>query len=97
MYVPRLILRISYPQLTCFSAGVDSLGCKEHNTVRSRAGALVVLRDILALPIDTDNLPALETATGDPDAHQTIVEAPSVGRAQDVKVEQASPSPAASP
>ncbi|KZV69057.1 DEAD/H helicase [Peniophora sp. CONT] len=76
---------------------VDSLGCKEHNSVRSRAGALVVLRDILALPIDPATLPALETATDDPDAHQTIVEAPSVGRAQDVKIEQASPSPAASP
>ena len=73
------------------------MGCKEHNTVRSRAGALVILRDILALPIDPATLPAIETATGDPDAHQTIVEAPSVGRAQDVKVEQASRSPSASP
>lgn len=73
------------------------MNCEEHNSVRSRAGASVVLRDILALPIDPDTLPAIETATGDPDAHQTIVEAPSVGRAQDVKVEQASPSPTASP
>ena len=78
-------------------AGVDSLGCKEHNSVRSRAGALVVLRDILSLPIDPATLPALETATGDPDQHQTIVEAPSVGRTQGIKIEQASPSPATSP
>ncbi|KAI0030364.1 DEAD/H helicase [Vararia minispora EC-137] len=62
---------------------IDSPSCKEYNKVRSKAGAVIVLRDILSMPIDVGTLPAYIPS----DTHQTVIEAPSVGRAQGVIVE----------
>ena len=71
--------------LTCLLPGIISSSCKEFNKVRSKVGALIILRDILGKPIDINDLP--DFVRNDTDAHQSIVEAPSVGRVQGVKVE----------
>jgi hypothetical protein len=65
--------------------GILSGLCKEGNEVRSKRGALVVLRDILGIPL------------GEPDSSEilgylslplTVVEAPGVGVAEGVVVEK---------
>ncbi|KAI9064267.1 P-loop containing nucleoside triphosphate hydrolase protein [Trametes sanguinea] len=66
---------------------VDSPSCKEGNVVASKAGALIVLKAILARPIDVDLL------EHEPDenlqVHDTVVEATSVRAAEGVEVESA--------
>ncbi|KAI0317304.1 P-loop containing nucleoside triphosphate hydrolase protein [Amylostereum chailletii] len=64
---------------------IQSTLCKEYNAVTSKMGALIILRDILGLPLDS--FP--ETWGSRADWQQTIVEAPSVGRVQGVQVEAA--------
>jgi DEAD/DEAH box helicase domain-containing protein len=63
--------------------GIVSNLCKEGNEVRSKRGALVVLRDILGIPL------------GEPESSElmshlplTVVEAPSVGVGEGVVVEK---------
>jgi len=63
--------------------GILSGLCKEGNEVRSKTGALIVLRDILGIPL------------GEPESSEvlgylplTVVEAPGVGVAEGVVVEK---------
>ncbi len=49
-----------------------SLTCREANTVMSKAGAVVVLRSLLGLPIDEDSLP-MGPEEGIPEGPETIV------------------------
>ena len=62
--------------------GILSGLCKEGNEVRSKRGALVVLRDVLGIPL------------GEPESGEvlglplTVVEAPGVGVAEGVVVEK---------
>ena len=67
--------------------GVDSPTCKEGNLVSSKAGALIILKALLNLPIDVDLLhqePGIVS-----DAFETVVEATSVRVAEGVEVESA--------
>ncbi|KAL7283261.1 hypothetical protein ACG7TL_002690 [Trametes sanguinea] len=66
---------------------VDSPSCKEGNVVASKAGALIVLKAILARPIDVDLLQHEPDETLQ--VHDTVVEATSVRTAEGVEVESA--------
>ncbi|KAI8998791.1 DEAD/H helicase [Trametes punicea] len=66
---------------------VDSPSCKEGNVVASKAGALIVLKSLLARPIDVD---LLQLQPGDSlEVYDTVVEATSVRTAEGVEVESA--------
>ena len=65
-----------------------SPSCKEGNLVSSKAGALIVLKSLLALPIDMDLLEHEPTATK-PSALETVVEATAVRAVEGVEVEAA--------
>ncbi|KAI6129159.1 P-loop containing nucleoside triphosphate hydrolase protein [Pisolithus thermaeus] len=63
-----------------------SPACREHNTISSKIGALVVLRGLLNLEIDVDGIP---TQINEFDAADTIVEADFVRPIDGVEVEAA--------
>jgi DEAD/DEAH box helicase domain-containing protein len=64
-------------------AGILSSLCKEGNDVRSKRGALVLLKDILGIPLGTPE--PIENVFPWP---LTVIEAPSVGVAEGVVVEK---------
>ena len=64
--------------------GVDSPRCKEYNEVRSKLGAMIVLKDILNHPIDAEIIPHVMVA----EWSNTIEPAPSVRAVQGVQVEK---------
>lgn len=63
-----------------------SPACREHNTISSKIGALVVLRGLLNLEIDVDSIP---TQVNEFDVADTIVEADFVRPISGVEVEAA--------
>ncbi|KAI0709033.1 P-loop containing nucleoside triphosphate hydrolase protein [Earliella scabrosa] len=69
------------------AACVDSPTCKEGNLVSSKAGALIILKALLNLPIDVDLLHQEPGIVND--AFETVVEATSVRVAEGVEVESA--------
>lgn len=69
------------------SAGVVSPSCKEGNLVSSKAGALVIIKALLSLPIDIDLLD--RQADPSQTVHDTVVEATIVRVAEGVEVESA--------
>lgn len=69
------------------SAGVVSPSCKEGNLVSSKAGALVIIKALLSLPIDIDLL-GRQPDQSQP-VHDTVVEATIVRVAEGVEVESA--------
>ncbi|KAI0747965.1 P-loop containing nucleoside triphosphate hydrolase protein [Daedaleopsis nitida] len=66
---------------------VVSPSCKEGNLVSSKAGALIVLKALLGLPVDVDLLQPHDGMVSD--AFDTVVEATSVRVAEGVEVESA--------
>jgi len=70
--------------LTC-CPGIHSSGCKENNEVASKIGAQIVLRGVLGMPLNSDDVPFLEDAPSYP---STIIEAPSVKTVENVEVER---------
>lgn len=68
-------------------SGVVSPSCKEGNLVSSKAGALIVLKALLGLPIDVDLLQPQDGMVSD--AFDTVVAATSVRVAEGVEVESA--------
>ena len=64
-------------------AGILSSLCREGNDVRSKRGALVVLKDILGIPLGAPE--PIENMDPRP---LTVIEAPSVGVAEGVVVEK---------
>ena len=67
--------------------GVVSPSCKEGNVVSSKVGALIVLKSLLARPIDVDLLEQEPNVSQT--MHDTVVEATSVRVAEGVEVESA--------
>jgi len=65
--------------------GVDSPRCKEYNEVRSKLGAMIVLKDILNHPIDAEIIPHMLAVA---EWSNTIEPAPSVRVVQGVEVEK---------
>ena len=67
--------------------GIVSPSCKEGNLVSSKAGALIILKALLGLPVDID---LLESQPGTVrEAFDTVVEATSVRVAEGVEIESA--------
>ncbi|CDO70744.1 hypothetical protein BN946_scf184798.g59 [Trametes cinnabarina] len=71
----------------CEEGCVDSPSCKEGNVVASKAGALIVLKALLARPIDVDLL--RNEPDENLDVYDTVVEATTVRTAEGVEVESA--------
>lgn len=71
---------------TC-RTGIDSPSCKEGNLVSSKTGALIVLKAILGRPIDVDLIPEYPLEVNM--THNTVIEAPAVRTAENIKVETA--------
>ncbi|KAI6036863.1 DEAD H helicase [Pisolithus microcarpus] len=70
----------------CQEGCANSQACREHNTISSKIGALVVLRGLLNLEIDVDSIP---TQVNEFDVADTIVEADFVRPISGVEVEAA--------
>jgi hypothetical protein len=78
----RLVISETYKKSYRRTAGILSPSCREHNEVRSKLGAQIILRAILGLEIDTDRIPRLDGPWS-----TTIVEASRVRQADGVQIE----------
>lgn len=64
---------------------MESAACKQNNVVSSKLGALVVLKGVLNVAINPDDIP--DQDMGPNFTQATIVEAQGVGAVEGVKVE----------
>ena len=65
-------------------AGIVSAHCRENNLVRSKPGALIILKALLGKPVDIDLL-----VPSDKDHVETVVAASPVKAAEGVQTEKA--------
>ena len=71
--------------MTHHATGVVSPSCRENNLVKSKKGALVVLKALLGKPIDADLLEENEN----PSPHETVVAADPVRSIEGIQIEEA--------